>query len=526
MGYPQKNSEDSSRLPEDAVLIEETLSLPRLSALSLKLTIGILLLLPLFLGGKEVFAMTGVKIICFSLVTISAVSIIRERFSVNCSNHLQHLLKVGLLGFLLGILQIIPLPVWLISFFSSTTASLYEQVGASWGTFSISRTDTLSAMSWYGALFFLSGWLTLMPLEKILSKQTQTLGLNFLDKISPASLIKQTIIISAVICSLIAMFHWGTGNETLFGRFGADRIGLTKRAHWPFVNPNHLSAFLEMSLILSFSEVLNEFNNLRANFMAERSRRRQATIVRRRKQFISLLWFSLASFLMIVCNVLTASRMGNVLALLGLTTLFFLYHRITKQQREATFFSTMFGGRLYHHQGKIIAACLLVVAGLVIIIIGKGGQQLAVERIEYGLVSQYDDIRKELIKSTIAMTKDFPLIGVGFGSWGIGAPKYVSAELAGLKLDYAHNDYLQLISEGGILAGTLLLYAFWLISRRTIRVWGHAKDPEHKYILATTSLALLLPLTHAIVDFPFHIPALSFTFVVLLALHLRGLENY
>ena len=66
-------------------------------------------------------------------------------------------------------------------------------------------------------------------------------------------------------------------------------------------------------------------------------------------------------------------------------------------------------------------------------------------------------IRASLWRTSMRMLQDQPWFGVGAGAWEIQMPRYQDASTA-FELDYyAHNEYLQLLSEYGLVCGGLAL---------------------------------------------------------------------
>jgi O-antigen ligase len=109
-------------------------------------------------------------------------------------------------------------------------------------------------------------------------------------------------------------------------------------------------------------------------------------------------------------------------------------------------------------------------------IAGEGMGMTALERaFKRGQAIRADDeslgLRMQMWKATLAMVGDRPLAGVGAGAWESEIPRY-QAEGAQLETDYyAHNEYLQLASEYGLLGWlVLLLLAAWLL-RCAWRTW-------------------------------------------------------
>ena len=134
-------------------------------------------------------------------------------------------------------------------------------------------------------------------------------------------------------------------------------------------------------------------------------------------------------------------------------------------------------------------------------------------------------IRRELWTTTLRMLWANPWGGVGAGAWEIEAPRYQSAD-QDLELDYyAHNEYLQLLSEygsivgGGVLAllGAILLQAANAVYQDFRTPRPNAAEPCAAAVALPTDqsadrqqrfyslLALVALLTVSCVGFPWHL---------------------
>jgi O-antigen ligase/tetratricopeptide (TPR) repeat protein len=131
--------------------------------------------------------------------------------------------------------------------------------------------------------------------------------------------------------------------------------------------------------------------------------------------------------------------------------------------------------------------------------------------------------RPSIWRETLVMARDFPLLGVGLGDFEFVFPHYQPAGTT-TYFDQAHNDYLQLLVETGVLGAACfawLFVSFFLLVRR--RLWTAA--PERALLaigLATGVAALLL---HSLTDFNLHIPSNALLFVVALAALVRLLDR-
>ena len=101
----------------------------------------------------------------------------------------------------------------------------------------------------------------------------------------------------------------------------------------------------------------------------------------------------------------------------------------------------------------------------------------------------------------------FPL-GAGLGSYAIAFQRFQTPNLLGF-VEYAHNDYLQLLFELGALGAVVLVLLLLaaVLSGRTLwrfRVRGERLSPALACYLGAFAFAI-----HAWFDFPAHIPAIA-----------------
>src|SRR2546425_5204449 len=117
---------------------------------------------------------------------------------------------------------------------------------------------------------------------------------------------------------------------------------------------------------------------------------------------------------------------------------------------------------------------------------------------------------------TLDVIKAYPIVGSGLGSLGVIYTRYDSHNGL-LRLEQAHNDYLQTLSDGGIIGGVLGLAFIVILFRQ-----GFARretDDKFRRGVATGALAgCFAVLIHSFFDFTLHTTANALLFLILAAL--------
>lgn len=133
-------------------------------------------------------------------------------------------------------------------------------------------------------------------------------------------------------------------------------------------------------------------------------------------------------------------------------------------------------------------------------------------------------IRAAIWMSTVRMLVSHGLSGVGAGAWEVQIPLFQKDDTAYETDYYAHNEFLQLLSEYGLVVGGLFLaflLAHWLIAaKRTWELSGerHPDAPLRATVL--TSLLALMIVSNA--GFPWHLAGCGALFALCLGVLSRS----
>jgi len=127
-----------------------------------------------------------------------------------------------------------------------------------------------------------------------------------------------------------------------------------------------------------------------------------------------------------------------------------------------------------------------------------------------GLTKQ---LRYSIYKDTAGIFRDHPWGGTGFGTLVVVYPRYASF-YDGRVVDHAHNDYLELLADAGMVGGALGLCLIAALYWRGLANLRGTKSAVARAAIAGALSACTGLLLHSFVDFNLHIPSNAMIFFV------------
>jgi O-antigen ligase len=173
--------------------------------------------------------------------------------------------------------------------------------------------------------------------------------------------------------------------------------------------------------------------------------------------------------------------------------------------------------------GRRAALLLAALGGLVLVWGALVGLDPVIERFLRVADEGGEDSRVWLWSDSLRIVRDFPLLGSGLGTYAHVFPAYKTSR-AQLGFSHAHNDYLELLTDGGVVALALGLWGALRCARRlaAVRPATHGRAALVVWALAAGAAGMLL---HSAVDFGLRIPANAFCLLLLGATALRIAED-
>lgn len=265
-----------------------------------------------------------------------------------------------------------------------------------------------------------------------------------------------------------------------------------------FVNRNHLSGYLEMIIPLAIGLVI-----ARIDFFSLLGKKGKEKIISFFGPGFSVnLILTLGILVMSLGIIFSNSRLGIFL----LAFSFLLFIELTV---------LYFGGFNKPRQAGIknFLRVVFVMITVISLVIGIGA---TIGR--FSLDNLLAEGRPMYWSHVLTMIRDYPVFGTGLGTFGAVYSSYEEAGGEDMILLHAHNDYLEFISELGIVGALFLLGGVFFMLVRTFLIWKQRRNPEVKGLALGGIVSVVLMLVHSFTDFNLHIPANILLFTVVLSL--------
>jgi putative inorganic carbon (HCO3(-)) transporter len=275
----------------------------------------------------------------------------------------------------------------------------------------------------------------------------------------------------------IATLEAGLGLWQYFG-------GTDEQVRWgTYANHNHYAGFLEMALPFALMYPI---------VLLRRAQSRQHSMVA--PALLSSGLWSLAG-LMFGGIVYSFSRMGFIATLSSLFVMGTLVLGTTR-------LSWLTRSRWRRGVGVAIVA-ILVLAGFIFLPPGGLIQRFARFVTTDELTSEG---RTDLWSETIPLVRAYPVFGCGLGGYETAFSRF---KVSGLLVtdDFAHNDYLQLLAELGLVGFAIGVTLAFSVMRMALHSAINSSDPQARYFAVACVGALCAIAVHSLADFNLYIPA-------------------
>jgi hypothetical protein len=299
-------------------------------------------------------------------------------------------------------------------------------------------------------------------------------------------------VISGFFMSVLGIIHKFSGSTAIIWfhtpRWGGDIFG-------PFTNPNHFAAYINMLIGVGLGLYLSS-SRIREALGWHSWRDRMAWLSTRRASGTALSVFAVSVMGGAVCTSLSRGGITSLVAAGGI----------------AFFLTTFFAGVKRKARFRLIAGSILVVAA----VIWLGWRPVLEELLTLETVvrNPVDDARFVATRDTLQIFGSCPLFGSGFGSFSHVFPVFQSESLHFGRWLHAHNDWAELLAEGGIIGSALVLLVIAKWARCIVTQFTNIKAKSELMILGL-AIGFLAMAVHSFWDYGLHKPGNMFLLVAL-----------
>jgi O-antigen ligase len=281
--------------------------------------------------------------------------------------------------------------------------------------------------------------------------------------------------------------------------WGQPRLDMNDRAFGPFVNPDHFAAYLNLILPLALAGTW-------CQTLLSRSRWRPPESLR-------VMCFAAATVLT-AAIALSLSRGGWMAALLAGSAVIWLALHLHMRTQGA-------GPRNWARITGVASVAVLVgLLALSALYTAPTAPAAVSARLTETLEEPDFNSRLTFWKDSLPLIRDFPLLGIGLGGFQDIFPRYQSPPWNPTSVREAHNDYLELAADAGIVGVAILAWFFVAAGLRIYR--GFRTLPSEVLPVVGALLAgLAAAAFQEFFDFGLQIPGNAVLFTLLLAIAIR-----
>lgn len=385
----------------------------------------------------------------------------------------------GLFVFIL--VQLIPLPRFLIKLISPNTYSFHNLFNPDFAQLKFMSLSLIPSHTFRQGLELLTYFLLGYLIVKTVTRRKQIMRIVYV------------LVVMGFFEAFYGMYEMYNKNP---------RLLFLKKVHYldvvtgTFVNRNHLSGYLEMIIPLAVGLIIARIGL----FSLAGLKWREKILRLSEKRLSANLLLTAGIIVMAVAVIFSQSRSGIFL----LVFTFFLFFELT----------VLYFGRMRERQKWIkdfLKVSFLVITIIALLI----GMESVIER--FALDDLLHEGRPVVWGNAVSIIGDYPLFGTGLGTFASIYPAYDESG-GSRRYSHAHNDYLEYLSEIGIIGLIMFLGGIIFLIANSFLIWRLRRHPEVKGLALGGIVGLMAILIHSITDFNLHIPANMTLFTVVLSL--------
>jgi O-antigen ligase len=293
--------------------------------------------------------------------------------------------------------------------------------------------------------------------------------------------------LAMALFGLIQHFSWN-------GRFYWIRPTEVTNPFGPFANHNHFAGYMELLIALPIALILTRAVKAEMRLLC-----------------------GFAAVMMGIATALSLSR-GGIISI-GASMMFLLFMSVRSRRQRR---STKFTMRPLVSQVAVILILIATIGGGLWWI----GADPVIKRVTEGQTAgegspkeTFSSSRGWVWKDTLTMIRANPIVGVGLGAYETAFSIYTKSD-GSLRVPQAHNDYLQIVADAGIVGGLIAIWFLALLFRAVLR-GARSRDPLYAALALGSGAGVFAMLVHSLFDFNLQVPSNALLFLLLSAVAVR-----
>ena len=227
-----------------------------------------------------------------------------------------------------------------------------------------------------------------------------------------------------------------------------------------------------------------------------------------------LVWFAVT--IMGIALLFTSSRGGMISFLVVL--LFVAAFKFKSYRTEiAARYKSEEAGRDKWRKIQIIGSVVIFIGLMIISLILLGGEQSLVRGIETINQADASNGRFHFWSVALKIFAAYPIFGAGLDAFGTAFTQFDTWN-GTFRIEQAHNDYLQILADGGIVGFILVAAFIFLLFRQSWRNVARMSEGFGRAAAVGALAGCAGILFHSFFDFPLRTPANALVFLILVAL--------
>ncbi len=316
------------------------------------------------------------------------------------------------------------------------------------------------------------------------------LALTFINNQKRLRQTVSTVIIFGALIAFFGILQRLSGVEGVYGL--RETVQNIKFAS--YINQHHFAALMELIIGLPLALLFGKATN--------KDKR---------------IFLIIAAAIMGIAILLTGSR-GGFISLIAV--LVFVVAANLLKKREGGSEKDSENGektRNYRRNFAYIIGALAVMLGLFGAVLMLGGDQSLLRGVGLANPDEVSNGRLYFWQTALKIIADYPILGAGFDAFGVAFTRYDTWN-GTYRIEQAHNDYLQILADAGILGFACVASFIFLLFKQSLRIITKASDNFRRNVAVGALAGCFGILIHSFFDFPLRTPANGYFFLLFVVL--------